>query len=219
MLSSELAHRKLLNLNLNLLNSCYGVVWMKAKRRMKMPLPEPSQVYGVFYGQLNESSVQRLFSGLINVAQNTKHVHLLLQSSGGRPSDGICLYNFLKRYPIDLSIYNSGSVQSIATIAFLGSKIRIVDRHATFMVHRVFWLTPHAIPVEEITTAMQSMKLENERIESILRKHIKFSHTAFSNLGSKELWYSAKDAVRIGLADKIGTFSPPRGSRIHNFGF
>jgi ATP-dependent Clp protease protease subunit len=102
--------------------------------------------YGVFCGQIDQAALQRIFQNLslaTNPALNIKSVHLLFQSSGGFVGDGVCLYNFFRSFPVDLTLYNVGSVLSIATIAYLGAKTRKASARAMFGIHRSI-MTPQA---------------------------------------------------------------------------
>src|SRR4051812_13650383 len=106
---------------------------------MSDPLPEPlSPVFAVLAGEINQFSLHRLFHVITSAAQNNRATHLLLQSTGGNASDGVALYNFLKRFPIPVTIYNVGTVASAATIGFLGAHTRLASRYAAFMIHRPY---------------------------------------------------------------------------------
>ena len=101
------------------------------------PVIDPSVAYAVFSDNVNQATVQRIFNAVaVGMSNNVKDIHFLFQSSGGYVGDGICLYNFLKTPPIDLTIYNAGSVQSISLIAFLGAKKRKTSPRSVFMMHR-----------------------------------------------------------------------------------
>jgi ATP-dependent Clp protease protease subunit len=105
------------------------------------PLPPnvPPVVYAVFSDNINQATVQRIFFNFaVGMANKVTHVHLLFQSSGGFVGDGICLYNFFTSLPIDLTIYNAGTVSSMALIAYLGGKKRKTSSRAVFMMHRSF---------------------------------------------------------------------------------
>lgn len=71
-------------------------------------------------------------------------MHAVFQSTGGGIGDGICLYNVFKALSIDLTLYNTGHVASIAVLAYLGAKHRKVSRHAAFMIHRTQTTTQSA---------------------------------------------------------------------------
>src|SRR4051812_644439 len=75
----------------------------------------PETVYGVFSGEINQESVQRVINGTtLALAQSVRTLHLLFQSGGGYIPDGICLYNYFKALTLDVTIYNGGGVSSMA---------------------------------------------------------------------------------------------------------
>src|SRR5713226_10347317 len=100
--------------------------------------PAPAaNMYAVFSGEINQDSTRRFFKAVSTAtAKNVRHLHVLVESYGGFVGDGICLYNFFRSLPIDLTIYNAGAVQSIAAIAYLGAKKRKTSKHGNFMIHR-----------------------------------------------------------------------------------
>jgi ATP-dependent Clp protease, protease subunit len=59
-----------------------------------------------------------------------------MQTTGGNVQDGVCLYNYFRTLPVDLSVYNVGSISSAGVIAYLGAKNRKAATLATFMIHR-----------------------------------------------------------------------------------
>ena len=101
----------------------------------QVPTIPSTEVYFVFCGIIDQNSVNRIFNTLAvvtNPQNHVVHVHLLFQSTGGFVGDGFCLYNFFKSLTVDLTIYNVGSVQSAATIAFLGAKKRKTSARAVY---------------------------------------------------------------------------------------
>src|SRR5213080_2998307 len=102
----------------------------------------PSEVWATFAGPIDQAAVQRALSNLATASgTGVKHVHLLFQSLGGTVGDGVCLYNVFRALPFDLTLYNAGSVQSIAVISYLGAKRRKASTHATFAIHRTVGTT------------------------------------------------------------------------------
>ena len=100
------------------------------------PAVLPPEIYCAFSDGINQASIQRIFN-TIGIAgnSNVRHVHILFQSSGGFIADGIALYNYFHGLPIELTLYNAGSVQSIATVAFLGAMHRKASAVSGFHVH------------------------------------------------------------------------------------
>jgi ATP-dependent protease ClpP protease subunit len=175
----------------------------------------PPDAYALFCGPIDQSSAQRIMAGISMAAQQKRErLHLVFQSMGGSIGDGICLHNYFKAAPIDLVLYNIGQISSIAVIAYMGARIRMTNANATFMIH-----TPTAPPLamtpELLKAANQSLRIDDERMKAILKSHISIAERQWSGLRHKELWFTAADAVKSGIATTVGDFSPPKGSPIY----
>jgi ATP-dependent Clp protease protease subunit len=183
------------------------------------PIPAKQDVYAFFFSEINQISGQRFMNGISTATHEATptRLHILFQSSGGAVGDGICLYNFLRNSPIEIILYNSGVVSSIAVISYLGAAKRIVSQHATFMIHRST-APPGTIPtVERLKAAVNALKIDDRRTEAILRGHLKIPERKWSDLRHKEFWFTASDAVANGLATDIGDFTPSPGAKVWTF--
>lgn len=182
----------------------------------QLPIP-PENLYAAFCGEINDGSVKRIVANLTGATFNNQNVHLLFQSSGGCVGDGVCLYNFFRSLPIELTIYNVGSVYSAGVLAYLGGKRRVTSKRAMFMVHRVM-TNPGRTPAMAMKGIAKSLILEDERVESILRESITLpADEEWSNLDKYDFFFSGEEAVDIGLAHEIGEYSPPANARIWHF--
>ena len=190
-----------------------------------LPTPSPqstialsTEIYTVFAGQIDQEAVKRIFNTLTvatNPTMKITHIHLLFQSTGGFVGDGIALYNFFRVLPIDLTIYNAGSVQSVATIAYLGAKKRKVSAHATFMIHRTY-LNPQYATTTRLQAATKSLLVDDQRTEAILKAHIKLPDEQWKELDYHDLTFSADEAVKYRFADEMAEFAPPKGTQLYN---
>ena len=142
----------------------------------------------------------------------------MIQSTGGTVCEGVYLYNFFRAYPNPISLYNGGQVCSSAVTAFLGAPRRIVNPHATFMIHRV-QAAPMGADLSRMAATYQSLKIDDERTETILRDHLTLSAEQWELYERHMLWLTAEAAVQAGLATEIGNFSVPAGTQIYDFGF
>lgn len=177
----------------------------------------PTEVYAVFAGGIDQGAVNRIFANLAGAMERKfEKVHLLFQSFGGVVGDGVCLYNFFKSLPIELTLYNVGAVQSIASIAYLGAKKRKTSAHATFMIHKTVISIANLTPADRLKAVTESMALDDKRTDTILRSHLKLPDTQWDNLSRNDLVFSGEEAIKIGLATEIGEFAPPPGTQIFN---
>jgi ATP-dependent Clp protease protease subunit len=175
----------------------------------------PNELYGTISGVIDQPALQRILGGFGFASQNgVQTAHVLFQSTGGGIGEGIALYNYFRALQIDLTIYNVGSVSSIAVIAYLGARHRKVSRHGTFMIHRT-QTTTQAANTQTIKAFAESAVLFDKNTESILREHIKnLPAEKWAHFNHNDLWFSAEDAVKFGLADEIADFAPPLGAKI-----
>lgn len=147
--------------------------------------------------------------------KNAQQVHLLFQSAGGTVGDGVCLYNFFRALPIKLTLYNIGSVQCIAAVAYLGAKERVTSANAIFSFHRTS-ISPQFAMAFALKNYAETVGIDDRRTEEILRAHVKWGQEKWAHLERADLWVSTQEAVDFGVADKIGDFSPPIGTTMYN---
>ncbi len=177
----------------------------------------PPDVYGAFCGQINEENTAKLISSLTTATVKRQNVHLLFQSAGGTVGEGICLYNFFKSLPVGLTIYNVGSLSSIAVVAYLGAKRRVTSSRAMFMIHRNT-TTMTGVPAMMIKGVTKSLILDDARAESILSESVTLpAEERWSNLDYYDFYLSGEEAVQTGLAHEIGEFSPPPRTQVWQF--
>lgn len=179
------------------------------------PTPLPEEVYGIFCDQVSQDSVKRISASCSFASQNNiKTIHLIFQSTGGFVGDGICLYNIFRALPIDLVLYNCGTVSSIAALAFLGASKRKASAGAAFMLHRTT-ASPQSASAGVLNAFTESVALDDKRTEAIYRAHLNLSADKWQGMNNHDIWFSAEEAIKAGFVDEIGDFSPPKGTKIY----
>jgi ATP-dependent protease ClpP protease subunit len=180
--------------------------------------PASKERYGTFVGTIDQASASRLAHWLDGAAfDHSTHVHLAFQSSGGLVADGVFLYDLIRSYPVPLTIYNMGTVSSIAAIAYLGAKHRHVSKNATFMLHRTTFIFPTPPGAAELQRRAQTLVIDDQRTERILRAHLRPEWDRWNDLNSNDVWFTADEAVAAGMADAVADFSPPQGTELWDF--
>jgi len=166
------------------------------------------EVYGIFTGPIDQAAAQRISNAMsLAINNGVEGIHLLFQSGGGNVGDAIYLFNLFRSLPISLTLYNIGSIASIAVIAYLGAAKRITTSNATFMVHRI----PVGATSGKLQSADNTAILDEKRIESILQSKLKLPEDKMKLRSVANLSLSADEAVAAGLATSIGDFIPPKG--------
>jgi len=176
----------------------------------------PETVYGIYCGGIDQASAQKVVNNLA-IAGNAKvkHVHLLFQTAGGYVGDGVFLYNLFRTIPIEITLYNAGQISSAGVTAYLGAKRRITSKTATFMLHRST-NSPQFATSTQLQHVAKSLVLDDQRTEAIFRNHVKFPPELWAEIQYRDIYVSGEEAVKFGLADGIGEFSPSAGTVVFN---
>ena len=58
------------------------------------------------------------------------------------------------------------------------------------------------------------MRLDDARMETILRRHLRLPAERWGQLGRIDMTFSAQQAIEYGFADEIGEFSPPPDTKV-----
>jgi ATP-dependent Clp protease protease subunit len=179
----------------------------------------PIDVHGFFAGQIDMQAVQRIANAITLTSNNgVKRIHMLFQTAGGTVGDGICIYNMLRTAPVEVILYNAGTVASIGVIAYLGASKRKTSANATFMVHKTHF-SPVGATADRLLSAADTALLDDQRIEAILHEHIKeLPDDKWDVHKGADLWLSADEALKAGLATEIGDFAPPKGVQLFYLG-
>ncbi|TCS35938.1 ATP-dependent Clp protease protease subunit [Paucimonas lemoignei] len=184
---------------------------------MKANEKAENAIYATLAGRIDDTVVQRVLNQMASaISDGVESFHLMLQSTGGIINDGIALYNYLRQLPIDLTTYNAGTVQSIAVSIFLAAKKRKASRSATFMIHKATFYSSAPTTSVQLSAATQSLKVDDDRIERILKEYIRMPEERWEAHRFVDLFITAEEALQYGLIDEIADFSPPRGAKLIN---
>ncbi len=177
----------------------------------------PPVIYATFSGLIDGQSIGRLFAGFGIATQNSvSTVHLLFQSTGGNVGDGVSLYNYFRGLPLELHIYNTGTVQSIAVLAYLGAQHRHVSAHATFLLHKSTFTIPTPTTASKYRSLAKTLDIEDARVEAIIRSHATIPPKKWRERSVQDLTFGADDAVQYGVAHNIAEFVVPSGGQLFN---
>lgn len=182
-----------------------------------MAVETPKIVYATFAGMIDQMSLTRIFHNFSAASQGgTETIHLLFQSTGGMISDGISLYNFFNSLPLILHIYNTGSVQSIAVLGYLGADCRHTSAYGTFMIHKSHFSAQTGISAAKFEAMAKNLTLEDSRVEAILKENTNIPEDKWALHALQDVTFSAQEAVDFGIAFDICEWNVPAGNQIFN---
>lgn len=78
--------------------------------------------------------------------------------------------------------------------------------------------TPQIATAANMKEIVNNLVLDDSRTDAILRQELKFPEDLWAKLNHHDVYLSAEDAVKYGVAQEIADFSPPLGTKIFNIG-
>lgn len=172
------------------------------------------QYYG-FSGMIDDNGVTRL-AAAFNQAINTNcdEVHLCISSLGGYVHSGIYLYNHIRSLPIKTTMYNVGSVASIATAIFMAADTRYCSKHGVFMIHPTSMNPQAGMTASLLQSSLNSALADDQRTEDILRERSNIPDAILADRKAKDVYINPDEAVAYGLVDAVREFALPDGHQI-----
>jgi ATP-dependent Clp protease protease subunit len=140
-----------------------------------------------------------------------------LNLRGELVSDGISLFNYFSGFPLELHIYNTGSVASVAVTSFLGVNRRYASAHATFMIHRTRLINaPAPGYASQHRTVADFLETEDARTEAIIRSRAQIPEDRWAAQEINDVTITAQEALQFGIVQEIREFRPAAGDQIFN---
>ena len=168
-------------------------------------------------GDVNSDMVHRVFEAVDHMTEDgIETAHVLVQSNGGYVSDGLCLYNFMSKSPIEFVMYNGGAVASIAVIMYLSGTRRYASETARFMVHKSHATASPGSRPDALNIIVEGLRADDARTESILRKHVELTPEQWAIHQYSDLHLNSRDARSAGMINDIADFTAPKGAILRN---
>jgi ATP-dependent protease ClpP protease subunit len=128
-----------------------------------------------FYSHINVDTATLFrnlcLNALLGQPQRPDGLIIMFSSAGGNAHAGITLYEFLRTYPIPVTMCNVGSVESISCVVFLGADNRIAMPNTHFKLHGFEWTFPQPnVAYSGIADAYVSINNDIERYANIFEE-------------------------------------------------
>ena len=172
-------------------------------------------VYYAYTGRIDDEGATRIATAL-NSAVNSEcgAARLSFNSLGGYVASGIWLYNHMRSLPLEIAIYNTGSVGSIAVTVFVGGTERYCSRHSMFMIHPTTVTSLPGMSWDMLKSSAESALADDERTERILRERTRLSDELLNARRSRDVHIGPGDALANGLVQGIAEFEVPPGVQV-----
>jgi ATP-dependent protease ClpP protease subunit len=130
-------------------------------------------------------------------------IELHINSPGGFVFDGLTIYNALVDHPARVEAVVDGLAASAASWIFQAGDTRTMNRHTQLFIHDGLMLTI-GNEADHLDSATTLGRISNE-LAAIYAERGAGSVAAWRDAMRAETWYSAQEAVDVGLADDMVT--------------
>lgn len=144
-------------------------------------------------------TTQNIEDELKNV--NNIPLNIYINSGGGDVFEGFAIYNILKRYEGQKTVYIDGIAASIASvIAMCGDRI-VMNTASMMMIHNASGVCiGNADEMQKVVNALEQI---NDVIRDVYQTRCSLSADELKELMDNETFMTAKQCVEYGFADEI----------------
>lgn len=157
------------------------------------------------YGDIGESwwgdstSAGDIEKALKDVTAGTINVHL--NSPGGDVFDGIAIYNQLKNHSAKIIVHVDGLAASAASLIAMAADELIMNVGSMLMIHEAStWTWGTKTDIQKTLNALEGI---DKSIADIYMTRFKGERSEIETMILNETWFTADEAVDVGLADKV----------------
>lgn len=155
-------------------------------------------------GEIDEvafNKFSRKMSRLESESRDT--IYIELTSYGGDAMSALAFFDRIRVSPCIVSITVLGLVASAATLIFAAGDNRIMSRSSWIMVHEDQPGSTKNMVVHQVEKAVKHSRRLEDQWNELLASVTLTSAAKWAELNKEESFLSAKECVRLGLADKI----------------
>ena len=149
-----------------------------------------------WYGGVTDVEFAKELAALGDVDQ----IDVRINSAGGSVFQGFAIYSLLRAHKAEITVHVDGLAASIASvIAMAGDTVRLSDR-AMMMIHNPWTITVGG--AEQLRKDADLLDKLAGQIAGAYLDRVTIDADAVTAAMDAETWYTAAEAVEIGLADE-----------------
>lgn len=134
-------------------------------------------------------------------AVDTEEIHLRINSPGGNVFEGITMLNALRRHESKVTVFVDGLAASAASLVAMGGDNVVMSRNAEMMIHDAWGVAIGN--AEEMQRMADDLGRASDNIASAYADRAGGTVNQWRKAMTAETWYTDKEAVSAGLADRV----------------
>lgn len=136
-----------------------------------------------------------------------KTIDLHINSPGGLVFDGVAIYSALKNHAATVDVFVDGIAASAASFVAMAGDTVVVEKPAKLMIHDAGGLVlGNAADMRQMADLLDEL---SDTIAGIYADRAGGAVAKWRDAMRAETWYSAAEAVKAGLADRVANDSKP----------
>lgn len=186
-----------------------------------METQNKNMVYVNFFDAINDAKVKTIMSVVSGLVTQRKPdaIYCLFSSPGGGVEAGITLYNFLRSLPVEITMHNTGSIDSIANVVFLSANTRYASPHSSFLFHGVNWnfAANTGVNRSQLAEILNSLDVSELKISGIITERTGLTAPEIRALFTQGESKDPQFALSKGIISEIKPPLIPKGVPISSF--
>ena len=161
-------------------------------------------------GEVDENMYNIALSNIHALDSVNGTITIKLMSEGGSLSVGRAIYDIISLCKNEIRIVCYGEVVSAASIILQAADLRIMSPNSKLMIHVGSESVPEDHP-RNVDRLYEQHRIDEKWLEDIYLNKIKekkkrFTRTQLKDIMIFDKYFNAKEALDLGLVDKIGEF-------------
>lgn len=132
---------------------------------------------------------------------NGKPLNIYINSYGGEVFEGFAIYNIIKRYTGQKTVYIDGIAASIASVIALAGDKLIMNKASMFMIHNASGCCIGN--AEDMKKVIQALESINEVIKGVYKDKSNLTEEQITEMMNKETFLTAQECLEYGLCDEV----------------
>ncbi|RDU22203.1 head maturation protease, ClpP-related [Anaerosacchariphilus polymeriproducens] len=128
-------------------------------------------------------------------------IEVYINSYGGEVSEGLAIYNSLKRHKAKIKTVCDGFACSIASVIFMAGDERVMSNASLLMIHNAWTYT--AGNANDLRKAAEDLEVITQASIHAYMESVTISEEELKNLLDHESWLSANDALEKGFVTSV----------------
>lgn len=135
-------------------------------------------------------------------AIDTDNINIHINSPGGYVTDGITIYNIIKRSSKKITVFIDGLAASIASVIAMAGDTIIMPENSLMMIHEVRG-SIFGGSADDMQKEADLIEKMNGQIVNVYAERTGKDTADIEKMMSEETWFTGSEAVEAGFADEI----------------